>query len=67
MPVAYSVYHMHRRKDLYGYDAKAFRPERWEGSELADIKWVYLPFNGGPRLCLGSRSSHPEILNRDSC
>ena len=55
MPVAYSVYHMHRRKDLYGADAESFRPERWENSELADIKWGYLPFNGGPRLCLGSK------------
>ncbi|KAL2037979.1 hypothetical protein N7G274_009198 [Stereocaulon virgatum] len=53
MPVAYSVYHMQRRKDLYGSDAGSFRPERWEGSELADLKWGYLPFNGGPRLCLG--------------
>ncbi|KAF6231018.1 hypothetical protein HO173_010718 [Letharia columbiana] len=53
MPVAYSVYHMHRRKDIYGSDAGSFRPERWEGSELSDIKWGYLPFNGGPRLCLG--------------
>ena len=57
MPVAYSVYHMHRRKDLYGSDAGSFRPERWEGPELADIKWGYLPFNGGPRLCLGSKLS----------
>ncbi|MCJ1388282.1 hypothetical protein MMC18_001127 [Xylographa bjoerkii] len=53
MSVAYTVYHMQRRKDLYGNDAEEFRPERWEGSELADIKWGYLPFNGGPRLCLG--------------
>lgn len=55
MPAAYSVYYMQRRKDLYGLDAGSFRPERWEGSELADIKWGYLPFNGGPRLCLGSK------------
>ena len=55
MPVAYSVYHMQRRKDLYGSDAGSFRPERWAGSELSDIKWGYLPFNGGPRLCLGSK------------
>lgn len=54
MPVAYSVYHMQRREDLYGSDAGASRPERWDGLELADIKWGYLPFNGGPRLCLGS-------------
>ena len=54
MPVAYSVYHMQRRKDLYGPDPLAFRPERWDRSELVDIGWGYLPFNGGPRVCLGS-------------
>lgn len=64
MPVAYSVYHMHRRKDLYGSDAGTFRPERWEGSELADIKWGYLPFNGGPRLCLGSKLFTMDSLTR---
>ncbi|KAL2067130.1 hypothetical protein VTL71DRAFT_1554 [Oculimacula yallundae] len=53
MPVAYSVYHMQRREDLYGPDPLVFRPERWAGSELANIGWGYLPFNGGPRLCLG--------------
>ncbi len=56
MPIAYSVYHMQRREDLYGLDAGTFRPERWDGSELADIKWGYLPFKGGPRVCLGSKS-----------
>ena len=28
--VQYSVYAMHRRKDLYGDDAEEFKPERWE-------------------------------------
>ena len=28
--VAYSVYAMHRRPDLYGLDAELFRPERWD-------------------------------------
>lgn len=60
--VAYSVYYMQRREDIYGSDARAFRPERWEGPELADIRWGYLPFNGGPRLCLGSKSSWPDDL-----
>lgn len=52
--VAYSVYHMHRRKDLYGPDATEFRPERWEGTELDKIGWGFMPFHGGPRMCLGS-------------
>ncbi|KAI9795453.1 MAG: hypothetical protein M1835_005787 [Candelina submexicana] len=52
--VGYSVYHMHRHKDLYGDDANEFRPERWEGSELDRIGWGFMPFHGGPRICLGS-------------
>ncbi|KAL8716873.1 MAG: hypothetical protein Q9225_005833 [Loekoesia sp. 1 TL-2023] len=52
--VGYSVYHMHRRKSLYGDDADEFRPERWEGSELEHIGWGFMPFHGGPRICLGS-------------
>lgn len=52
--VGYCVYAMHRRKDLYGADALFFRPERWEdGTLLRDIGYGYLPFNGGPRVCLG--------------
>ena len=54
MPVAYSVYHMQRREDLYGPDAASFRPERWEGGKLDGIEYAYVPFNGGPRMCLGS-------------
>lgn len=53
--VGYSVYAMHRRKDIYGDDADEFRPERWEGDALRDIGWGYLPFNRGPRICLGSK------------
>lgn len=57
--VAYSVYSMHRRPDLYGMDAAVFRPERWEEDmpmyhDSTNAKWGYLPFNGGPRICLGS-------------
>ena len=55
--VGYCVYVMHRRKDLYGEDADEFRPERWEGDALKDIGYGYLPFNGGPRLCLGRKFS----------
>ncbi len=42
---------MHRRKDIFGPDADEFKPERWE----SDLRpgWGYLPFNGGPRICVG--------------
>jgi cytochrome P450 len=48
--VLYSVYAMHRDRAVYGADADAFRPERWETLRPG---WAYLPFNGGPRICLG--------------
>ena len=58
--VAYSVYSMHRRPDLYGIDAELFRPERWDEEmpmhrDKTSTTWGYLPFNGGPRMCLGSK------------
>jgi len=41
-------------------DAELFRPERWDeqmalSQNETDSKWGYLPFNGGPRICLGSK------------
>lgn len=51
--VSYSAYVMHRRKDIYGGDALDFRPERWEGGALKNVGYGYLPFNAGPRNCLG--------------
>ena len=58
--MGYSVYSLHRRPDLHGMDAELFRPERWDEhmplyKNPTDAKWGYLPFNGGPRICLGSK------------
>ncbi|KAG9192422.1 unspecific monooxygenase [Alternaria panax] len=55
--VDYSVYVMHRRKDLWGADADEFKPERWDGRKVG---WEYLPFNGGPRICLGQQFALTE-------
>jgi hypothetical protein len=69
--VQYSVYQLHRRKDIYGEDAEQFRPERW-GEQKVGRGWDYLPFNGGPRICLGRKysavlfSSHPKNFGIDS-
>ncbi|KAK5656059.1 hypothetical protein OQA88_5198 [Cercophora sp. LCS_1] len=59
--VGYSVYAMHRRKDLYGNDAEEFRPERWQDGSLDNIGCGYLPFNFGPRLCLGKEFALLEV------
>ncbi|GME48853.1 cytochrome P450 [Neofusicoccum parvum] len=53
MAIGYCTYLMHRRRDLYGADACEFRPERWDGDLERKVGWGYLPFNGGPRVCLG--------------
>lgn len=55
--VGYSIYTMHRRKDIYGPDADEYRPERWENLRPG---WEYLPFNGGPRICLGQQYALTE-------
>ncbi|TDZ40128.1 Cytochrome P450 monooxygenase fsdH [Colletotrichum trifolii] len=55
--VGWSVHAMHRRKDLYGPDADEFRPERWE---TLVTRSEYLPFNGGPRICLGQQYALTE-------
>lgn len=50
--VGYSPWSMHRREDFYGPDALEFKPERWETLRPG---WEYLPFNGGPRICVGQQ------------
>jgi cytochrome P450 len=55
--VLYTPYAMHRRKDYYGEDADEFKPERWENLRPG---WEYLPFNGGPRICLGQQYALTE-------
>lgn len=55
--VQWSLYSMHRRKDFYGEDAEEFRPERWQTLRPG---WEYLPFNGGPRICIGQQFALTE-------
>jgi cytochrome P450 len=55
--VLYYPWSFHRRKDFYGEDADEFKPERWEKLRPG---WEYLPFNGGPRICVGQQFALTE-------
>lgn len=55
--VTYNVHIMHRRQDIWGDDANEFRPERWNGRRPG---WEFIPFNGGPRICLGQQFALTE-------
>ncbi|KUL82189.1 hypothetical protein ZTR_09579 [Talaromyces verruculosus] len=55
--VNFSTHVLHRRHDLWGPDADEFIPERWEGKRPG---WNYVPFNGGPRICIGQQFALTE-------
>lgn len=48
--VGYSPWTVHRREDLWA-DAERFQPERFLEGPPKPFTWV--PFHGGPRLCIG--------------
>ncbi|KAI0703355.1 cytochrome P450 [Cerioporus squamosus] len=62
--VIYSVFMMHRRKDLWGPDALSFDPDRFLDERvqkyLTPNPFIFLPFNAGPRICLGQQFAYNE-------
>ncbi|KAI1338700.1 cytochrome P450 alkane hydroxylase [Xylariaceae sp. FL0016] len=63
--VLYSPLIMHRRQGIYPpvsdkfADPSTFSPERWESWQPK--AWQYLPFNGGPRICVGQNFALTEM------
>jgi cytochrome P450 len=63
--LSYSVFLMHRRTDLWGPDALEFDPDRWLDERvkkyLIPNPYIFLPFNAGPRICLGQQFAYNEM------
>ncbi|KAI9840653.1 MAG: hypothetical protein M1838_003955 [Thelocarpon superellum] len=64
-PIAYSTILMQRRADLYPPPSATFAPhdqfspERWD--HWTPKPWQYIPFNGGPRICIGQQFALAEM------
>ncbi|KAJ7703697.1 cytochrome P450 [Mycena rosella] len=62
--VPFSVLVMHRRTDLWGPDALQWDPERFIDERLHKYltpnPFIFLPFNAGPRICLGQQFAYHE-------
>ncbi|KAF8217153.1 CYP63 cytochrome P450 monooxygenase-like protein [Mycena galopus ATCC 62051] len=63
--IPYSVFMMHRRKDLWGPDAEEFSPDRFLDERLQTYllknNFQFLPFNAGPRVCLGQNFAYNDM------
>jgi cytochrome P450 len=64
--VGYSTLLMQRRRDLYPpiskdfpYDPLEWVPDRW--ATWIPKSWQFIPFNGGPRICIGQQFAMVEM------
>lgn len=52
---------LHRSARFF-VDPETFRPERWSGTLARDLpRFAYMPFGGGPRICIGNRFAMMEV------
>ena len=56
---SYCPFIMQRNVEIFGPTANNFEPERW--ANWSPVPWTYIPFNGGPRICLGQNFALTEI------
>jgi cytochrome P450 len=53
---------LHRDHRYFG-EPEAFRPERWMGNLARELpRFAYMPFGGGPRICIGQRFATIEAI-----
>ena len=52
-----------QRDPRFFADPLAFRPDRWlDGSAERAPKYAYMPFGGGPRVCIGNHFAQMELV-----
>ncbi|KAJ9191450.1 hypothetical protein DTO164E3_8855 [Paecilomyces variotii] len=57
------TYTIHHSTEIWGPDAEAFVPERWDPKRLtARQKAAFIPFSVGPRACVGRNIAEMELL-----
>ncbi|RXW17453.1 hypothetical protein EST38_g8392 [Candolleomyces aberdarensis] len=62
--VFYGAIMLHTSEDLWGPDAKEFDPDRWiddRKQRYIDNPFMFMPFNAGPRICLGQQLAYNEL------
>lgn len=60
--VLMSAWVLHRDKRFYDQPDK-FLPDRWAGEAMRGLpKYAYIPFGGGPRVCIGNAFSLLELV-----
>ncbi|KIY71230.1 cytochrome P450, partial [Cylindrobasidium torrendii FP15055 ss-10] len=61
--VSYGHFLIHRRKDLWGPTALEYDPNRFIDERVQYISknpFIFLPFHGGPRVCVGQQFAYFE-------
>ncbi|KAF8317438.1 cytochrome P450 monooxygenase pc-3 [Clavulina sp. PMI_390] len=59
----FDIMYMQRDEDVWGDDALVFDPMRWIDQRLSKVTtnpYMFLPFNAGPRICLGQQFAYNE-------
>jgi cytochrome P450 len=60
--IYFSPWVLHRDSRWFE-EPEAFEPERWLDGRTAHLpKYVYIPFGGGPRVCIGERFAMMEAV-----
>ncbi|KAE9963424.1 hypothetical protein BLS_009313 [Venturia inaequalis] len=57
--IIYSVMSMQRREESSGPNSETWNPDRWSG--WTPGLWDFVPFNNGPRICLGRAAGQLQV------